>query len=185
MIAPGTGGSIRTLTINSSIIGFGNYAFNVNKSLTQSNDLVIDPSTIVQVSSGTLTVTNLGPGLVVGDKFTLFSPASSISNAAPMLTISGAGATWSNNLAIDGSIIALTVSGSTVNTNRPVMQVSVSGGNLNLGWPTNLGWTLQTNSVGLLATNQWFSYPGSASLTNVSIPINPANTNVFFRLKYP
>jgi hypothetical protein len=65
-----------------------------------------------------------------------------------------------------------------------VLQVSVSGSTLSLGWPTNLGWTLQTNSVGLTAANQWFTYPGSATTTNVNITINPAKTNVFFRMVY-
>jgi hypothetical protein len=55
---------------------------------------------------------------------------------------------------------------------------------LSLAWPTNLGWTLQTNSVGLAASNQWFPYPGSASVTNVNITINPSQTNVFFRMVY-
>jgi hypothetical protein len=64
------------------------------------------------------------------------------------------------------------------------MQVSVAGNTLSLGWPTNLGWTLQTNSVGLSAASQWHSYPGSATITNVNITINPANTNVFFRMVY-
>ena len=125
-------------------------------------------------------MTNLGPALAVGDKFTLFSEA--VSNGAA-ITITGAGATWANNLKVDGSITALTVP-LTVNTNPPAMQVSVAGNTLSLGWPTNLGWTLQTNSVGLSAASQWHSYPGSATITNVNITINPANTNVLFRMVY-
>jgi len=115
----------------------------------------------------------------VNDKFYIFSqPVSGFA------TVTGAGATWQNDLATDGSITALTVTAA-VNTNRPNVQFSVSAGNLNLAWPTNLGWTLQTNSVGLTSNNQWFAYPGSASITNVSIPINSAKPNVFFRMVYP
>jgi hypothetical protein len=44
---------------------------------------------------------------------------------------------------------------------------------------------LETNSVGLTAADQWFPYPGSASVTNVNININPAQPNVFFRMVYP
>jgi hypothetical protein len=66
-----------------------------------------------------------------------------------------------------------------------VLQVSVSGNTLSLGWPTNGGWTLQTNSVSLTATNQWFPVSGSASLTNLNITINPAKPGVFFRMVYP
>jgi autotransporter-associated beta strand protein len=71
-----------------------------------------------------------------------------------------------------------------VNPNAPIVQVAYATNTLSLAWPTNLGWTLQTNSVGLTAANQWFAYPGSAALTNVNIPINPGQTNVFFRMVY-
>jgi len=74
---------------------------------------------------------------------------------------------------------------SLVNTNAPRIQVSVTGNTLNLGWPMNAGWTLLTNSVGLTATNQWFPYPNSANLTNVSITMDPTKTNVFFKMQYP
>jgi autotransporter-associated beta strand protein len=69
---------------------------------------------------------------------------------------------------------------------KPVLTNRVSGSALTLTWPADhLGWTLQTNSVGLAATNQWFAYPGSASLTSVTINMIPANAGVFFRLVYP
>lgn len=61
-----------------------------------------------------------------------------------------------------------------------------AGGTLNLSWPADhQGWTLQTNAIGLTATNGWFPYPGSSSATNVSIPIITFKTNVFFRMRYP
>jgi hypothetical protein len=181
-LAPGaSAGLIGALTINNNLTNGGNIAIEVNKSLSPSNDLVVVSGVLTNTGTGTLTVSNLGPALAVGDKFTLFSKP--MQNGAA-LTVTGAGATWANNLAVDGSITALTMP-VTVNTNPPGMQVWVSGGNmLNLAWPTNAGWTLLTNSVGLSATNQWFSYPGSAAMTNVGISINPAEANVFFRLVY-
>ncbi len=64
--------------------------------------------------------------------------------------------------------------------------VSVTGNQLTLSWPADhLGWTLQTNSVGLTATSSWVPLPGSASVTSEVITINPSNTNVFYRLVYP
>ena len=179
-LAPGASANgVGILTANSTLTIGGNVAVQVNKSLVQSNDLVVGTS-VTKTGTGTLTVANVGPALTAGDKFTLFSQSLTGGSG---LTVTGAGATWQNNLETDGSITALTVA-PTVNTNPPVVQVSVSGSTLSLGWPTNLGWTLQTNSVGLTAANQWFSYPGSASLTNVTITINPAKTNVFFRMVY-
>ncbi len=176
-LAPGV--SVGTLTFNSDLSIGGNMAIEVDKSLASSNDLAVVNGSLNNTGTGTLTVANLGPALSVGDKFTLFSKA--VGNGSA-LTVTGAGATWQNDLASDGSITVLTVS--LVNPNPPVMQVSVSGNSLSLAWPTNLGWTLQTNSVGLTATNQWFSYPGSEAITNVNITINPGKTNVFFRMIY-
>ena len=57
---------------------------------------------------------------------------------------------------------------------------------MNFTWaPDHLGWQLYTNAVGLTATSSWFPMAGSATVTNESITINPANTNVFFQLRYP
>ena len=56
----------------------------------------------------------------------------------------------------------------------------------NFTWdPGHQGWQLYTNSVGLTAADSWFPVPGSAAVTNESIPIDPAQTNVFFQLRYP
>ena len=66
------------------------------------------------------------------------------------------------------------------------LAASVSGNQLNLTWPaTHLGWILQTNAVDLSNTNYWFGFPGSASVTNENFTIDPAKTNVFFRLIHP
>ena len=75
----------------------------------------------------------------------------------------------------------------TINPNPPVMQVSYSAGTMSLAWPTNLGWILQSNSVSLTSTGAWFNYPadGSVSVTNVTVTVNPAKTNVFFRMLKP
>ena len=62
---------------------------------------------------------------------------------------------------------------------------SIGAGGLQLSWPSDhLGWHLETNSVGLAATNAWFPYPGSGSVTNLTVPVNTSG-EVFFRLKYP
>jgi hypothetical protein len=85
---------------------------------------------------------------------------------------------------LDGSISVVSVP-LTVNTNPPVVRVSVSGNTLSLAWPTNKGWTLQTNSVGLTSVGSWFPVSGSAALTNLNITIDPAKPNVFYRMVYP
>ena len=63
---------------------------------------------------------------------------------------------------------------------------SVSGSTLTLTWPgTHLGWHAQSNSVSLANTNYWFDIPGSQSGTNLFITMDPAQTNVFYRLRHP
>jgi hypothetical protein len=66
------------------------------------------------------------------------------------------------------------------------MTFSVSSGTLSLTWPGSYqGWIAQSNSVNLANTNDWFDIAGSASVTNLSIPISPATPNVFYRLRLP
>jgi len=67
----------------------------------------------------------------------------------------------------------------------PTLTSSVSGGTLSLSWPGYLGWYAQSNSVSLVNTSYWFDIPGSQSVTNLNITIDPALTNVFYRLRQP
>jgi autotransporter-associated beta strand protein len=169
------GGSL--LVFSNLEVDAGTVLVPLNKSLLPQTNITVQGT--LTYTGGALVVTNVGPALVAGDKFHIFSQA-----VSGFGTVTGAGATWQNNLGTDGTITALTVP-NTLNPNSPTLQFSVSGNTLKLGWPTNLGWILQTNSSGLAATSQWFPYPGSTTITNVSITINPAKTNVFFRMMHP
>lgn len=82
---------------------------------------------------------------------------------------------------------SLVVSGSIPNTPTSV-NFSVSGNNLTISWPANYqGWILQaqTNALSVGLNANWVDVPGSASVTSVNIPINPAAPTVFYRLRYP
>jgi 4-phytase/acid phosphatase len=60
---------------------------------------------------------------------------------------------------------------------------SVNSNTLTIAWPDDhLGWILQAQTNGL-STGQWFDLPGSDAVNAVVIPINPANTSVFYRLR--
>jgi len=74
-----------------------------------------------------------------------------------------------------------------INPNPGQLLSEVSGDTLTLGWPTNRGWILQSNSVGLTATNEWLPFhgDGSTGVTNISFQVDPSQTNVFFRLVKP
>jgi len=129
--------------------------------------------------TGTVIVSNLGPALAAGYKFTLFSQPVSGGGA---LTITGGGATWANNLAVDGSITVLSVGP----TSPEPISFTSSGGNLNLSWPT-VGWRLevQTNSLATGLNSNWSTWPGSTSVNAISIPMSAGNPSVFFRLVSP
>ena len=183
-LAPGTS-SIGTLTINNNLTNSGNMFVKLNKSLAQSNDFVSVSGILANTGSGTVIVTNLGPTLAAGDRFVLFNQPFANGN---LLAISGSGnVTWTNNLALDGSISVVSVT-APVNTNTFAASYSVSGGSLHLSWPSDrLGWRLQvqTNSLNVGLDSNWSDWPGSTTVTNATIPINPANPAVFFRLVYP
>jgi autotransporter-associated beta strand protein len=187
-IGGGSAASIGTLTINNSLAIAGNGWFRLNKSLGQQSDEVSVSGSLANTGTGTITVTNLGPALIVGDKFTLFSQP--VANGAAM-NITGSGMIWTNKLAVDGSIQALSVAPTTANYPTNVTFHFSNGNTLTIGWPaTHLGWILQqqTNSlnVGLKApTNAWFDVAGTSSGTNATITVNPANPTVFFRLRHP
>jgi autotransporter-associated beta strand protein len=120
-LAPGVPSAIGTLTVNNSLTIGGNVLVKVNTSLVQSNDFVSVSGTLSNTNNGTVTVNNLGPALVAGDKFQLFSQPVT---GGGSLSISGGGVVWSNNLANDGSIIVLSAA-----VTHPVIQrIVISGG---------------------------------------------------------
>ena len=180
----GTGTATLTLnnaTLNVNIPGFGNPA----------------AAPIAAGSFGAGGVVNLGvngSGFAVG-QFPLISYSGSIGGngfAALILASLPANVSGylSNNTANASVDVVITSAPPAVNPNPTNILFSVTGSapaqTLNLSWPADHeGWTLLTNAVGLTATNAWFPYPNSASTTNVSIPMDYAKTNVFFRLAYP
>ena len=105
-LAPGaTASSVGTLTISNNLTIAGKVAIAINKSLSPNNSEVVVTGTLANSASGTLSVTNLGAALAVGDRFQIFSEP--LTGSA--MAVSGGGVIWSNNLAVDGSISVATV----------------------------------------------------------------------------
>ena len=185
-LAPGTS-SIGTLTVNNNLTLAGNAWFKLNNSVSPSNDVVVVSGALSNSGAGTLTVSNLGPALVVGDQFYLFNKALT---GGGTLALAGGGMNWTNRLAEDGSIQALSVASSLASYSTNIT-ASVMGSTLTISWPaTHLGWLLQsqTNSLGVgltTPTNNWHDMSGSDSATDKVITINPANPAVFYRLHHP
>jgi autotransporter-associated beta strand protein len=184
-VAPGSPTSIGTLTVSGTITNGGAILMKLNRTNSQTSDLLSSAKTIANISGGTLTVTNLGPALQVGDSFQLFNQAVT-GFAVTNLPVTDANNnllyTWTNRVAINGSIQVLTAI-PPVKTAPTNITLQASGGNLTLSWPLDhTGWILQTQTNSL-ATN-WVDVAGSSITNQMFIPINPANGGVFFRLVY-
>jgi hypothetical protein len=67
---------------------------------------------------------------------------------------------------------------------RASLSVAPGVGSLNLSW-ADLGMILQTNAVSVASPADWHIYPGSTAVTSVTVTVDPAKANVFFRLLYP
>ena len=105
----------------------------------------------------------------------------------PGSTAGTATLTVSYTNATDNSVVTLTapVTVQTVPQGPVPITFVHSAGNIQFSWPPSyLGWRLETNSVGLTATNDWFTYPGSTAVTNITVPIGSTG-DVYFRLVYP
>jgi fibronectin-binding autotransporter adhesin len=169
----GAEGVVATNAIGGSIvINTGALVATLNTSLAASNTFY-EPLGLVSANGGAIQVVNAGPTLVVGQKFTLFNQPVQNGN---LLTVTGGGATWVNNLATDGSITVATV------TAPPTLNIAQAGNNLQFTW-SGSGYKLQaqTNSLSVGISNNWGDYPGGGT-SPVSVPINSANGAVFFRL---
>ncbi|TAK98263.1 MAG: hypothetical protein EPO07_12245 [Verrucomicrobia bacterium] len=175
-LSPGT--SIGALTINNTLALAGTTFMELNKT-AGTNDTVRGLSSVTY--GGTLSLTNLAGTLTGGETFKLFS-ASSYSGTFASLTPSSPGANlvWNtNSLATDGTLRVIT----TTTTN---LTLNLAGSVLALSWPVDhFGWRLETNAVSLANSNAWFTLNGSTLTNQVFVTIDPAQTNVFFRLKFP
>jgi hypothetical protein len=71
-------------------------------------------------------------------------------------------------------------------TNPIALSVSVVSTNMQLSWPSAYtGWQLeaQTNALGAGLGTNWHVVPGSTGTSQMTVPIDPANPCVFFRLR--
>jgi hypothetical protein len=170
---------VLTLAANSAI------TMELNRTNSATNDMIAAQAIS---AAGTLTVTNLGPGLVNGDKFKLFSVAVSGFSAVGLPAGPGNAYVWDDKLAVDGTIQLLSGGLNPIATNPTNITFSVGGGNLTLSWPADhTGWRLQsqTNALNLGLTTNWFDIAGSTATNEMILPVETANGAVFFRLVYP
>jgi hypothetical protein len=154
----------------------------VNRTNSQTSDQLASGSGII-TGGGSLIVSNSGPPLQAGDVFHLFNvPAEGFSSVTlPSLPSNCA---WTNTLALDGTIQVVNF----VSTSPTNITMQISGNLLTLAWPADhTGWRLQaqTNSAGQGLSDNWVDVADSTNVNQETMPIDPANGSVFFRLIYP
>jgi autotransporter-associated beta strand protein len=178
------GATVGTFTVSNTVALNGTVVMELNGA---SSDQLAATGTIT--GGGSLVITNVGPDIANNTVFHLFNKA--VSGFASKLFPTNNPAntstyTWQDNLAVDGTIKLLTGGSSGVNTNPTNINVSVTGNVMTLSWPPDyLGYQLLSNSVGLLATNQWYPISGSTTVTQENLTLDISKTNVFFRIVYP
>jgi autotransporter-associated beta strand protein len=171
-LAPGDQ-TVGTLTINNNLSLAGNVLMAVNKSLAPANSKVNVSGTVTNTGIAAIVVTNLGSALVVGDTFQVFNQA--VANGGAMAVI-GSGATWTNNLAVDG-----TISVASLTLPHPVItNISLNGTSLVLGGANgyaNGGFYVLSSTNVILPRAGWnrlstnvFGLGGIFNVTNAVVP---------------
>ncbi len=144
-----------------------NDVINVKGALTYGGTLQLNPSGIVP--------------LTAGSAFKLFNFGSQSGNFTTIAGSPGTGLAWSFNPTNGVASVLATIASNPTN-----ITASVTGNQLNLSWPADhLGWLLQSNSVNLANTNDWFTVPGSASTSTEVITVDPTKPAVFYRIAHP
>lgn len=139
-------------------------------------------------AGATLTVTNVGPTLVSGSTYQLFSAPVSMFTTVNLPATDATGQiayTWQNNVAVNGSITL--ISGLT-QTPTGITSTATSTNTLVLSWPVDhTGWTLQnqTNTLNVGVSTNWFNVAGSTTNNQVIVPVVRTNATVFYRLILP
>ena len=170
----------------------------INSTNTPAYDsLTVNGTLTIHAPSTALVVVQNGPKFPnsTTNVFPFFNHSAGITNIT--LPTPAAGEFWVTNLngtlsgypTVPTGAMALvdTNSAIVINPARPPVQVNVSANTLTLGWPTNLGWILQseTNALGVGLYTNWVDVNGSAAVTQEVFIINSNNPSVFFRLRSP
>jgi autotransporter-associated beta strand protein len=183
-LAPG--GSISTLTISNNLALAGDLVIEVNKGASPSNDLCVVLGAVTNIGTGTVTVTNLGPALALGDSFKIFSQPVLNGNALT-IAFNNPAFLWTNRLAVDGTIAVSGVSLPTILV-QPRDLIRAPGGSASFQvsatnatayqWRLNSVDKAGATSASLSLTNiqmaDFGTYTVLVSGTNGSVLSNPA-----------
>lgn len=166
-LAPGS--SLGALTINNTLDLGGNVLIEVSKGV--GNDSVTANAINY---GGTLVLTNIGTALAAGDSFTLFNTPAPTGNFTAIAGSPGAGLEWSFD-PLTGVATVIPASA------PPTLNFTRTGSSLEFSWTGSFKLQAQTNSRATGLGTNWADYPGGGT-SPVTVPMNPANEAVFFRL---
>jgi autotransporter-associated beta strand protein len=174
------GSSIGTMTIDTLSLNGTSTTIMELDAAGNTNDMVQGLSSLSY--GGTLQVINLGGVFTNGQSFQLFSAMGTTGDfTVKNLPVLPGNLVWNWNPT--SGTLSVVPPTATTPTN---ITYGVSGSILSLTWPGSyLGWIAQSNLVSVANTNFWFDIAGSGSATNLSISINPALPQVFYRLRLP
>ena len=203
-VSNGTLGGSGSIASNLVVVAGGTFApgssigiFTVGGSATLGGTTVMEISQInapkadqlaaagaITATNGTLIVTNIGPDLINGTKFTLFNKAATGFSSVSLPPTGPSGPyVWINNVDVDGTI---TLSSGGLSQNPNIARTQSGSGSsitMTLSWPPSYqGYDLQSNSVSLSDPTKWFQVSGSITTTQINTTVDINNTNVFFRL---
>ncbi len=132
--------------------------------------------------NGTLILTNTAGTLTNNQSFQLFSAADHTGTFVSVAS-AGGGATWSFDPATGVATVLSTMATTPTNIS---FAVNAAGTELSLTWPgSHEGWFAQSNTVSVAEAGEWFDIPDSNSGTNLVIPIDQSQGQVFYRLRKP
>jgi len=187
------GATIGKFTVNNTVTLAGTTLMELNRTNTPAtNDMLVVSGTLT--GGGVLIVTNVGPDLYNGSKFTLFNKAATGFSSVVLPTSNPANTStyvWNNTLGTDGSITLVSGGSTYVNPNPTNIVTTATNGVLTLTWPADhTGWRLQVQTnpltIGITTNNSnWYTVPNSTNVNTESFNIDPAQGTIFYRLIYP
>lgn len=134
------------------------------------------------VVNGVVTVNIASGSLAAGQNYPLVNYSSLSGSGHFALGTLPAGVTASLNTGANSLTLQVT---SVVNVTPTNIVTTFADGMLSLQWPMDhTGWLLESNSVDLANTNDWFVVPGSDATNSVNIQIDPNSPHVFYRLRH-
>lgn len=204
------GGATFNVASKSTLFALGNGSTLANSSagavLNGNNDC--SAGTLALISNGTnasflqtngtmtlsavtlVNVNNLGVVLAAGIHPLIAAAAAGnpgkVTGALPSVQVTGNGSIGPATLQTNSLGGVDLVVASVIASNPPTLNLIYNAGALTLTWPgDHLGWIAQSNAVAMASSNFWFDILDSQSVTNLVLPVNPGNSNVFYRLRYP